>query len=120
MRNHSYTISVIIMVKMQDKRCCQQEAGEGKSREVKERNQTKSELASLRNEMLARFEAVDYKFDAVDRRFDAVDSRFDSLEARIPVMEKMAEFEVRIAEIEILWLIKGAKQTQHLFILRNQ
>ena len=80
------------------------------------------EVASLRSEMMTKFEATDAKivsldakvdvkveslrnemiskFDAMDSRFDAVDFRFDSLEARLPVMEKMAEFEVRLAEIE--------------------
>ena len=61
-------------------------------------------VASLRNEMMTKFEAmdvkVDSKFEAMDSRFDAMEFRFDSLEARLPVMEKMAEFEVRLAEIE--------------------
>jgi len=76
------------------------------------------EVASLRSEMMTKFESVDVKFESadakveslrsemmtkfesVDRRFDAVDSRLDSLEARLPVMEKMAEFEARLAELE--------------------
>ena len=55
------------------------------------RNETKGnieglgkEIESIRNEMISRFDAVDFRFDA--------------LEARIPVMEKMAEFEVRLAD----------------------
>ena len=74
------------------------------------------EVASLRSEMMTKFEAVDVKFEsadakveslrkemvtkfeAVDRRFEAVDRRLDSLEARLPVMEKMAELEVRLAD----------------------
>lgn len=55
---------------------------------------------SLRNEMISKFDAVDSRFDAVDSKFDAVDFRFDSLEVRLPVMEKVAELEVRLAEIE--------------------
>jgi tetrahydromethanopterin S-methyltransferase subunit G len=73
------------------------------------------EVASLRSEMMTKFEATDAKIVSLDAkvdvkveslrnemisRFEAVDSRFDSLEARIPVMEKMAELEVRLAELE--------------------
>ena len=60
------------------------------------------EVASLRSEMMTKFESVDVKFDSLRNemisKFDAVDFRFDSLEARLPVMEKMAEFEVRLAD----------------------
>jgi hypothetical protein len=49
-----------------------------------------AQLDGLRNEMNARFDAVDQRFDAVDHRFDgaerrfaAVDQRFDRLEAQV-------------------------------------
>jgi len=42
-----------------------------------------SNVASLRNEMISRFETVDAKFEKVD-------ARFDSFEARIPAMEQIA------------------------------
>jgi hypothetical protein len=53
-----------------------------------------TQVAGLRNEMNARFdavnikfEAVDHRFDAVAHRFDAVDQRFDRLEARFEKLE---------------------------------
>jgi hypothetical protein len=52
-----------------------------------------SNVASLRNEMISRFETVDAKFEKVD-------ARFDSFEARIPAMEQIAEFENLLLEVE--------------------
>lgn len=60
---------------------------------VRLRSETKTAIASLRNEMLTKFEAVDAKFEKVD-------ARFDSLEVRMPALEKMVEFEARLLEVE--------------------
>ena len=47
---------------------------------------------SLRNEMLARFEAVDAKFEAVD-------SGFDSLEAKVEFEARLAELDRKLAKV---------------------
>ena len=47
------------------------------------------QLADLREEMNARFDAVDSRFDAVDSRFDAVDSRFAGVDDRLSRLEKL-------------------------------
>lgn len=41
------------------------------------------EMADLREEVDARFDAVDARFDAVDARFESVDARFERLEKQI-------------------------------------
>lgn len=47
---------------------------------------TEEQLKSLRNEMNARFEAVDQRFDAVNQRFDAVDQRFETMESKFDLI----------------------------------
>jgi hypothetical protein len=42
----------------------------------------------LRNEMNARFEAVDARFQAVDARFDAVNSRLDNLDRDVQALSE--------------------------------
>ena len=72
-------------------------------------NKVDVRIDNLRTEMLVKFEAADVKaaslrnevisrFGAMDAKFEAMDYRFDSLDARIPVMEKIAAFEVRLAD----------------------
>jgi len=43
----------------------------------------KEEIANLRLDMNARFEAIDRRFDGVDRRFESIDRRFDLLDAKM-------------------------------------
>ena len=68
-------------------------------------------FASLRNEMLTRFEAVDKKIESLRNemnslrnemlaRFEIVNNKFDSLEKTIPMIEKLKELEIRIARLE--------------------
>ena len=72
------------------------------------RSETKTEIASLRTEMLVKFESADDKVESFRKETkteiaslrNEMLSRFDSLEARLPAMEKMAEFEVRLLEVE--------------------
>ncbi|NCA84543.1 MAG: hypothetical protein EOM83_03105 [Clostridia bacterium] len=47
---------------------------------------TEEQVKSLRNEMNARFEAVDQRFDAVNQRFDAVDQRFETMESKFDLI----------------------------------
>ena len=47
---------------------------------------TEEQIKSLRNEMNAKFDAVDQRFDAVDQRFDAVDQRFETMESKFDLL----------------------------------
>lgn len=47
---------------------------------------TTTAVAGLREEMIARFLAVDARFAAVDARFTAVDARFTAVDARLDTM----------------------------------
>ena len=54
--------------------------------------------ATIRNEMLVRFDKVDERFDRVDERFADVDARFDRIDERF---EKVgAEFKEARSELE--------------------
>jgi hypothetical protein len=46
------------------------------------------EITGFRNEMDARFDAVNGKFDAVDARFDAVNARLDATDRRIEGVDR--------------------------------
>ena len=53
------------------------------------RLESKTEVASLRNEMNERFDKVDQRFDKVDARFERVDQRFAQMEARFDSVQRM-------------------------------
>lgn len=48
------------------------------------------QFTSFRNEMAARFEAVDVRFQAIDVRFDSIDRRLDSLDRDVDALTKHA------------------------------
>jgi predicted nucleic acid-binding Zn-ribbon protein len=68
---------------------------------IKDRMATKDDLAELRENMEARFEAADRRFEAIDRRFDAVDARFDAIENRLTSIEtELRDIRQRIEFLE--------------------
>ena len=70
------------------------------------RNETKTEIVSLRNEMLAKFEAADTRVASLRTELKSdfasfkTETKFESLDARIPAIEKLTEFEARVLEVE--------------------
>lgn len=54
---------------------------------AEQRRFTEFVFSGLRDQMHARFEAVDRRFDAVDHRFDAADRRFDAVDRRFDAVD---------------------------------
>ena len=52
------------------------------------RSYVSESVATLRRDMVRRFDAVDKRFDAVDMRFGRLEKRFDGLEKRFDGLEK--------------------------------
>ncbi|MDD2632998.1 MAG: hypothetical protein PHH42_11070 [Bacteroidales bacterium] len=102
---------------------------------------TEEQIKSLRNEMNAKFDAVDQRFDAVDQRFETVESKFDLLywlfgilfglitfligyimwdrrTALFPVQNKTHELDARMMQLESLARAQAKKDPAFAELLK--
>jgi hypothetical protein len=61
---------------------------------------TEERVESLRNEMNAKFEAVDQRFDGMEVKFEGIEAKFEGMEARFEGME--ARFEGMEAKLDAM------------------
>lgn len=77
---------------------------------IKDRMATKDDLAELRDNMDARFAAVDRRFDSMDARFDAIENRLSSIEVELrDIRQRIEAFEQAVHNIS-----GYAKEIDHL------